>query len=160
MNPLLKSLARYNRQEQAAILVGALALALALVWLLLLAPLQHKRDQLLTTNVATVQALGRVQLLASQIKTLSEQSAQAGASSDSIIGVINTSLSDNSLAMSGLQPSANGEVRVRIDKAAADAVLQWLFELETKHHLSVRELSITTLNSPGQVAVNVRLVKA
>lgn len=157
MNQLLNSLSRFNRREQAILLVGASAIIICLLWLLLLAPLQHKRDRLLSANIATEQSLGRVQLLVRQIETLSQQSPQTGSGSENLSGLINASLSANGLAMSGLQPGAGGEVRVRIDKASSDALLQWLYELETKHHIVIRDLSIAASNNPGQVAVNVRL---
>lgn len=159
MKALLDSLSRFNRREQTILLVGAVSITLFLFWILLLGPLQNKRDRLVTMNVAIEQSLGRVQLLARQMQNLSSQSAQAGAGSDNITGLINTSLSANGLAMNGLQPGAGGEVRVRIDKASSEALMQWLYELETKYHIAIHDLSITSSNDPGQVAVNVRLVK-
>jgi general secretion pathway protein M len=159
MNQLLNSLARFNRQEQTMLLVGAVAMIIFLIWAALLSPLQNKRDRLLALNVATELSLGRVQLLATQIQGLSQQAGQAGAGSENLSGLINASLSENGLSMSGLRPGAGGEIQVRIDKASADALLQWLNDLENKHHITIRDLSITTSNDPGQVAVNVRLLK-
>ena len=156
MNQLLASLSRFNRREQTILLVGAIAILLYVLWVALLAPLQHKRDRLMETNVATEQSLGKVKLLARQLENISQQSGHVG---ENITGLINSSLSENGLSLSGLQPGAGGEVRVRIDKANSDAMMQWLYDLETKHHIAIHDLSITSSNDPGQVAVNVRLVK-
>ena len=159
MNQLLKSLSRFNRQEQIVLLLGAVAVCILLIWMLLLSPLQNKRDRLLATNLGSVQSLGRVQLLVRQVVSLSLQSAQVGTGSENLSGLINSSLSNNGLTMTNLMPGAGGEARVRIDKASSESLLQWLYELETKHHITIRDLSITATNEPGQVAVNVRLLK-
>lgn len=158
MKKLLDSLAQFNRREQTIMLVGALLLVLYIFWMLALAPLQKKRDRLLNANVASEQSLGRVQLLVNQLQNLSQQS-QAGAGDDNINGIINASLQENGLAMSSFTPSAGGEVRVRIDKASSEPLMQWLYDLETRHHIGIRELNIAASNDPGQVSVTLRLLK-
>lgn len=158
MEKLLESLSQFNRREQTAIVVGALLVLLLVIWLAVLAPLKHKRDllQLSTTNVE--QTLGRVQLLARQLEVQSQQNIQAGPGGD-ISGVIDSSLRENGMNMSSFIPAAGGEVRVRIDKAGSEPTMQWLYDLESKHHIAIRELSITGTNEPGQVSINARLVK-
>jgi len=159
MKKILDSISHFNRREQTMLFAGALLILLYVLWLVLLAPLQHKRDRLLNANIATEQTLGRVQLLVSQMQNLSQQSNQSGAEGDNINGIINASLNENGLSMSNFTPGGGGEVRVRIDKANSEALLQWLFDLETKHHIAIRELNIAASNDPGQVAVTLRLVK-
>lgn len=158
MEKLLHSFSQFNRREQMVLLLCGLFVVFYLLWILLLSPLQQKRDNLLVTNTNIEQSLGRVQLLVRQIEGL-QQTAQASGSGGDISGLIDTSLRENSLTMSGFQPAAAGEVRVRIDKANSESLMQWLYELESKYHISIRELSITSSNDPGQVAVNVRLLK-
>ncbi len=158
MNQLLNLLNKYNRREQMMILGCALALVLYLVWLLLLTPIQKKRDQLYQANISSTQTLGRVQILAAQIQQLRAQgSANAN---ENINGLIDSSLRNNGLQMSGLQPGANGEVRVRLDKAAYQPLMQWLYEMEYKQGIHVTDLSLASTNDPGQVTVNLRVQKA
>lgn len=159
MNKLLNSLAQFNRREQTILLVGLLAVALYLLWMLVLAPLQHKRESLLLANTATEQSLGRVKLLAAQIQMLAQQGNQAAASNENIIGVIDASLRENGLQIGNLSPGSGGEVRVSVNKTNSEAALQWLYDIEVKRHLAVRDLTITTSTEPGLVAVSVRLVK-
>lgn len=159
MEALFKILAPYNRREQTLLLSGAIVIALYLLWMIVLSPLSAQREKLLNANNATEQSLGRVQLLAQQVKTLSQQNLAVSTSGGDLSGVVNSSLQENGLSMSGLQPGVGGEVRIRIDKAAAEPVLQWLYDLENKHHIVIKELSITAGNEAGQVAVNVRLFK-
>lgn len=159
MNKLLNSLSQFNRREQTTLLVGGLLILSYLIWLLVLAPIQRKETLLTASNTASEQSLGRVQLLARQIEVLSAQGNQAGAGNENINSVINASLQGVGLKMSTFVPGAGGEVRVGINEAGSEALMQWLYDLEVKHQIAIRDLTITTANKPGQVAVGVRLVK-
>lgn len=158
MEKLLSSLSQFNRREQMTLLIGAVLITVYILWLAVLSPLKHKRDSLLKTTTATELSLGKVQLLARQFEVLAQQSNQASAGGD-ISGLIDSSLRDNGMTMSSFTPGAGGEVRVRIDKAASEPLMQWLYDLEVKYHIGIRELSITASNDPGQVSINLRLIK-
>ncbi len=158
MNQMFNLLNKYNRREQMMILGCAVVLVLYLVWLMLLAPIQKKRDQLYQANTSSTLTLGRVQIMAAQIQQLR---AQGNASAnENINGLIDSSLRNNGLQMSLLQPGADGEVRVRLDKAAYQPLIQWLYEMEYKQGINVTDLSLASTNDPGQVTVNLRLQKA
>jgi len=159
MDKLLASLSQFNRREQTTLLIGALLVALYLLWIAVLSPLTNKREQLIKTTTSTQQSLGRVQVLARQFEQLAQQSNQASVAGDNLSGLIDASLRDNGMTMSSFIPGTNGEVRVRIDKVATEPLMQWLYDLESKYHIAIRELSITASNDPGQVSINLRLVK-
>jgi general secretion pathway protein M len=158
MEKLLSSLSKFNRNEQMAILAAALLMALFLVWMIIISPLSHKRDLLLQTTTANQLSLGKVQLLASEYEVLSRQSNQTGNGGD-LSGVIDSSMRESGINMSSFTPGTNGEARVRVDKVSSEVLMQWLFDLESKYHVAIRELSITATNDVGQVSVNLRLAK-
>lgn len=158
MNQFLSFLNKYNRREQMLILGCGLVVALYLVWMVLFVPIQKKRDQLLAANVASTQTLGRVQIVAAQIQQA--RSAGANLNSENINGLIDSTLRANGLSLSGFQPGANGEVRVRLERAAYGPLMQWLYEIEVNQGLKVGDLSIAATNDPGQVTVTLRLQKA
>jgi general secretion pathway protein M len=157
MNQLFTLLNKYNRREQMMLLACALAVSVYLLWLVVLAPIQNKRDQLLAANTSSTQALGRVQIMTAQIQQMRNQGNTA--SSANISGIIDSSLRMNGLNMSGFQPGANGEVRVRLERASYESLMQWLYEMEFKQGISVGDLSIASTNDVGQVTVNLRLQK-
>lgn len=158
MNQVLNFLNKYNRRDQMLMIGCGIAVVLYLLWLMVLTPIQNKRDQLLAANVASTQTLGRVQIVAAQI----QQSRDAGAtvSNDNVSSLVDSTLRANGLSMSGFQPGANGEARVRLDRAAYGPLMQWLYEIEFKQGITVSDLSIAATNDPGQVTVNLRLQKA
>lgn len=158
MNQILTLLNKYNRREQMLILGCAVVLVIYLVWLLVLTPIQKKRDQLYVAATSSTQTLGRVQILAAQIQELRSQGSAN--TNENINGLIDSSLRANGLQMTGLQPGSNGEVRVRLDRAGYEPLMQWLYEMEYKQGINVTDLSLASTNDPGQVAVNLRLQKA
>ena len=155
MNQLLNFLNKYNRREQMLILGCGLAVALYLLWLILIVPIDKKRNQLLAANITSTQALGRVQIAAAQIQQF--RSVGATGSTENISGLIDSTLRANGLSMSGFQPGSNGEARVRLDRAAFGPLMQWLYEIEFKQGITVSDLSIASTNDPGQVTVTLRL---
>jgi general secretion pathway protein M len=158
MENLLNKLSQFNRREQMTLLVGALLIAAYVLWLAILSPLKNKRDSLLQTTTATQQSLGKVQLLAHQYQVLSQQSNQSDSGGD-LSALLDASLRDNGVTMTSFTPGAGGEARVRVDRIGSDVLLQWLYDLETKYHVAIHELSITASNDPGLVSVNLRLDK-
>ena len=159
MEKLVDSLSQFSRREQTVIFITALAVILYVLWAALLAPLKHKRDALLLTTINTQQSLGRVQMMAHQLELLAQLSSQAALANENVNGLIDASLRENGMTLSSLSQGAGGEVRVRIDKASAEPLMPWLYDLESKYHLTIRELSITASNDPGVVSVNLRIIK-
>lgn len=158
MNQLLSFLNKYNRREQTLMLGCGLAVMLYMIWLLVFVPIEKKRDQLLAANTATTQTLGRVQIAAAQIEQARARGASA--STENLSGLVDSSLRANGLSMSGFQPGANGEVRVRLDRANYESLMQWLYDLEFKQGVRISDLSVAATNEPGQVSVNLRLQRA
>jgi len=158
MNKLFEALARYNRREQTILLVGALAIVLYVLWIAVLSPLQEKREQQVVSNASTSAALARVKVLAGKIQQGERDSAaQSNNNAGNISQLIDTTLQDNGLRMSGFQPGTRGEVRVRLDDVSYSAFMQWLYDIEYQHNVSIQDLSMAASSKPGKVTANVRL---
>lgn len=160
MNKLFDALSKYNRREQTILLVGVLAVVLYILWMGVLSPLKEKREQQLLTNASTAAALERVKVLAARINNAeSAANQQSAATSGNISQLIDSTLQANGLRMSGFQPGTRGEVRVRLDNVSYAAITQWLYDLEYKHDVGIKDLSMASTTTPGQVTANVRLSK-
>jgi general secretion pathway protein M len=160
MNKLFTFLSRYNRREQTALLLCGLAITLYLIWAAVLNPLANKRAAQLQANTAATQSLGRVQILAARFEQARNQNATAGnVGGGNISQIVYSSLQANGINISQFQPGTAGEARVRLDRANYEALMQWLYDIEFKHQIIVRELSLAGTNDPGQVTVNIRLQK-
>jgi general secretion pathway protein M len=158
MNELFALLNKYNRREQTMLLGLAVFLVVYIFWVAILSPLYNKRDTLIRTNAAASESLGKVQLMSAQIQQLRNQGVQ-GQVSDNINGLVSSSLNANGLKMDGFQPGPSGDVRVRLEMARYDALMQWLYDLEYRHGISILELSLSETRDAGLVTVNIRLQK-
>lgn len=159
MNDVFSFLSRFNRRDQTALLICALVVTLYLLWALLLNPLANRYQAQLTNNAAASESLARVNVLAAKLKLARESgnTANPQAGADNISQLVYSSLQENGISLTQFQPGSQGEARVRLDRAPFEPLLQWLYELENNHQVTVRELSIAMSNDPGLVTVNARL---
>jgi len=158
MNQLWTFLNQYNRREQTMLLGLGLIIAVYLVWLVIISPIYHKRDNLIRGNLVASESLAKVQMMSAQIQYLRSQGAQAHAG-ENISGLVDSSLRANGLKMDGFQPGPTGDVRVRLEMARYDALMQWLYDLENRHGVSILELSLAESRDAGLVTANIRLQK-
>lgn len=159
MTRFFEFLSRYNRREQTMLLVGGLAICLYLLWKVLLVPMQDWRDQQLQNNASATQALGRVKILSARLEQYRSAAEGAGQQDANISRLIDASLQDNGLSMSGFQPGTGGEVRVRFDQVPYERLMQWLYDIEYQHDIGVTDLSMAATSEQGLVTVNIRLQK-
>ncbi|TDG15039.1 type II secretion system protein M [Seongchinamella unica] len=151
--------ARLTQREQLSLLAMGFAIALYLVFVLLLAPLADARDRLAQQNKGVAETLQRVDVLVSQILHLRASGSDSGTRRN-LTSLINRSTSSFGLQVNRLQPNSRGEVQVRLENAPFDELIAWLHQLEYREGLLVREASITQSGTLGRVNVTVRLAQA
>lgn len=158
MNQIFAYLSRYNRREQTILLIGGLLVFLYLLWKVLLVPLQDWRTAQVQQNVNTLQSLGRVKVLGARLERYRSQDGQATSQAGTNISrLIDTSLREAGLSMSGLTPGTAGEFRVRFDQVPYDRFIQWLHDIEYRYDISVTDMTMAATNEQGLVTVNIRL---
>lgn len=157
MNNFVAKFSQLNRRDQAALLICSLVVGVYLLWALLLNPLAEKRAAQLQSNTAATQSLGRVKLLAAQYQQTRDQTANSASPAGNISQLIYSTLQDNGITLSQFQPGTAGEARIRIDRTPYEPLMQWLYDLEFKHQITIRELSIAGSNDAGLVTVNIRV---
>lgn len=157
MNALLEWFARYNRREQTILLVGAISLALYLLWQLLLVPLAEWRAQQERANRQAEERLGRVELMVARLEQARERAQSDEGGGGNLSALVDSSLQANDLSMSGFQPGTGGQVRVRLDEVPYDRFMRWLYEMEFHHNVQVVDFSMAGTGEEGRVTVNIRL---
>ena len=139
-----------NQREQLSLLALALAIGLYLLYMLIWSPLDGARDRLAQQNESVATSLQRVDAMVSEITRLRESGARPGARRN-LTSLINQSTSALALPVSRLQPNSRGEIQVRLESAAFDDLLTWLYQMEYREGLLVREVSVTQAGSVGRV---------
>lgn len=148
-----------NQREQLSLLALGLALGLYLLYVLIWSPLDGARDRLAQQNEGVAVSLQRVDAMVSEITRLRESGARPGARRN-LTSLINQSTSALALPVSRLQPNSRGEIQVRLENAAFDDLLTWLYQMEYREGLLVREVSVTQAGSVGRVNATVRIAQA
>ena len=151
--------ARLTQREQLSLLVMGLAILLYLLYLLVWAPLDARRDSLAQQNLGVSESLQRVDAMVSEVMQLRQNESRPGQRRN-LTSLINQSTTRRDLQVSRLQPNSRGEIQVRLESAVFDDVLAWLHELEYREGLLVREVSVTQSGAVGRVNATIRIGQA
>lgn len=147
----------FNRREQVLILTGALLLAVYFLWFTIVQPMQRMVFAQQSRNDTIAAELMAVKQMAAEILALQKNATGAGAERDGLARLVEKTLRQNQLRMSGYQPGSEGQVSLRFEQVALDGLMQWLYDLEVVHHVVIEELTIRPAPANGQVAASLRL---
>lgn len=145
-----------SSRDQMAILVLGICFLLFILYMGILKPIQEKRATQLNNNQSALNSLKNVRDMAA-LWTNRDASLSQNANQGSIVEIVDTSLRAHNLRLSGMQPSGLNDVRLRLDQARFDSLLEWLNEMEVSQGLQIKDLSVVTADEPGIVSVNMRL---
>ncbi len=157
MNAFKAWLAQASSREQLTLGLGAIALVIYLLVVMVLDPLRQNLDQQLNRNQASQEALQRMRDMAALWLNREEEGGQSR--SASIVELVDRSMRQHNIRMSGMQPSGSSDVRLRMDQVSFDSLLAWLYDMEITEGVQIRDLSVAAGADPGTVVVNVRLHK-
>lgn len=160
MNALKAWYAGLRERERKTVLAGAVALAALILFGGILMPLhsavsaaraklETQREDLawMQENAAEVQAAGgnfAVRGNESPIVLIDRTGREAGLSQ----------------ALRGTQPSGDAGVRVQLEAAPFDALVNWLAVLEQRHGISIESITVDRAARPGLVNASVSLTQA
>jgi general secretion pathway protein M len=159
MNALLNDAKQKYSQlpirEQILLAVVTVIIALYLVFMLIWQPLSENRERLHQRNRINQETLNEVKTLVEQYK----QASQGGnvVANISLPQLIDQTIRQHQLSMIRFQPGSRGDATVRLENMPFDNVLRWLGELELKHKLAIKEVSITPGKATGLVNVSARV---
>ncbi|MEM0954134.1 MAG: type II secretion system protein M [Pseudomonadota bacterium] len=144
----------FNSREQGYLLAAAIIVLLYVMYIGALKPLAGLRNEMALRNVATQEALIRVQAMASEIKVLNSSGRPRARNLNQLI---NASTSDVGIRPSRIQPNSRGETSIRFENVAFSNLLRWLYRMEYGEGLSVKEVSLNQGDGTGLVKATVRL---
>lgn len=149
---------RLPRRDQIALLLLLISILVYFLWIGVVATLQRQSEQQQQRTMASEQALVRVQGMVSEIGELEAQGVPERGVTSNLPQLVDRSLRENQLSMSGFQPGRDGDVRLRLESANFEQLMQWLYELEFRHGVKVGELSLLPTRQAGHVSVQVQLI--
>jgi general secretion pathway protein M len=147
---------QFNQREQALLLAAAGFIVLYLLLIAVWRPVSGMRDEMLQRNESIAAALGRVQLMAAELKQL--QGGGGGKRANRNLNqLINNSTASYSLRPSRIQPNSRGELQIRFEDASFENLLRWLNQLEQEEGLLLVDVSLTQGERGGLVNANIRI---
>ncbi len=150
--------AQASSRDQIALIFGGGALALYILIMVVLVPVQNMREQEETKNNALRNSLENVRGLAAQVMALKNPGAEKGNSS-TLEKTVQQSFSAKGLQVASMSASGDNGVRLRFDDVPFEKILEWLYDMEITHNFRVKDLSVTSAANPGLVSVNLRIHK-
>jgi len=151
---------RQSRRDQWLLLLCGSFVLVCLIYFFVLAPLQKQLSLASGQTQSLKNTLVQVQQLSSELKRFKRQpTATAKTPVINLAELVDRSLRSHGLAMRGFQPGEEGHAQLRLDNVAYSNLLRWFHDLEVRHQLVIKELSLVKTSTPGVVSANIRLHK-
>lgn len=145
-------------REQLVLVAGLGVVLLYLIWLLVWQPMLQARALSVQRVGNAEQSLLVVRSLAQALVDERMTTQPGGAGTGSLAQTLDESASALGLRIASLEPAAdNSSVSVRLNDASLASVLAWLFEIERMGTMSIDSLTLAPAQTPGNVAVSLRL---
>ena len=155
MNRLGIWLAALPGRERRAVIAGAAALAALLLVGGVLLPLHTAATAAVRRSEQARRDLDWMRVHAPQIRSVSAQMRQQ--TGEPAVVLVDRTARDAGLASAirGTQPSGSAGVRVQLEAAPFDTLINWLGELDRRYGLAVESITIDRAARTGTVNVNV-----
>lgn len=144
-----------STKDQIYLLVCAICVVLYILYMAVYSPVKDMRDSSAKQVTAQLANLEEIKQLAAQLKASKQQGGnRSGPSLDSDIQGL---LAKHGIRANQLDASGRNGVRVRLEDAAFETFVAWLYEVEVTKKYRVKDMSVTSGSAPGSVNVSLRL---
>ncbi|MES9825113.1 MAG: type II secretion system protein M [Candidatus Thiodiazotropha endolucinida] len=146
-------------QEHMALIIGAAAILLLLVYLLLWRPFNQALDKKALLVESQQITLNWMQDNLDLVKSLrSQQRAKGAGSNEALLTLVDRTAKKIRLRqqIQRIKPQGDNAVQLWIEEAPFDTIIKWLGQLTQTHAIEIDSLTIDRQDKPG--LVNARLV--
>ena len=163
MNALQVRFQALNPRERAIVVGGGCVVLLALLYFLLLSPFYSAIDAR-GRRVATKQAdLAWLQGSLAEVQSLAASQPQvAGPTGESLVVLVDRTAREASLgtSLTGQTPAGDTGIRVRLENAPFDTIVQWLGVLQQQYAVAIESATIDRTATQGVVNATLTLQRA
>lgn len=155
----VKTWLQQKTPREQLILIAGLGMVLTyLVWLLLWQPMLQARALSAQRVINAEQSLLAVRTLAQELAVARTTSASGARGTGNLAQSLDESASALGLRIAALEPAAdNSSVSVRLNDVSMSTVLAWLSDIESSGAMSIDSLTLSPMQTPGDVTVSLRL---
>lgn len=161
MNGLIDWFKQQSQRDQIALMICAVCVTLALLWVVLIQPINQAAATSERRLQSSTASLARIKSMVTNLQYFESQQGQRSRGSQiSIVGIIDQSSRAVGLSFSSVNPSANGEqATVRFDNAEQASMLQWLYNIENTYSATIEDLRLNSGQQAGYVSGSIRIKK-
>ncbi len=164
-HPTVQSIrSRYDQmpqRDQRALKLLALALALALVYLLVWRPVAEFREDARGEMASAEDLLGWIQgqeSIARNISTMEPSEDGADNLRDgSLLRTVTESAENSGLSLQRFEPSGDDAMRIWVDDVPFTDLAQWLAHLQSEYGIGVDQVVVDRTDEPGLVDARITL---
>lgn len=129
--------------------VGVLYCAIVLI----INPITAARDAAVLGNIRVIESKQRVEMMAAELERL--RAGGGTTQAPNLMTLVNRVSQQLALAITRLQPSANGDLQVRFESVVFEDVLAFVYQLESVEGAIVREVTVSQAQQ-GRVSATIR----
>lgn len=129
--------------------VGVLYCAIVLI----INPIAAARDAAVLGNIRVIESKQRVEMMAAELERL--RAGGGITQAPNLMTLVNRVSQQLALAITRLQPSANGDLQVRFESVVFEDVLAFVYQLESVEGAIVREVTVSQAQQ-GRVSATIR----
>jgi general secretion pathway protein M len=155
MNQIRVWYAGLQQREQRVVAVGAVLLAVMIVLVGILMPLQSKLSRVAQDNETKRQDLAWMRVNADEVRAAAAQiPANTG---EAPVVLVDRVARESGLgaAVRGSQPNGTGGVRVHLEGASFDTMVAWLATLDRRYGFSIDSITVDRTPAAGMVNANI-----
>jgi general secretion pathway protein M len=154
MNKLLTWYAGLQQREQRMVAIGSVAVAVLILVLGILTPLQSAVSSAVKRNETKREDLAWMQANAPEIRAAGNQ--PAGDTGEAPVVLVDRVAREAGLAgaLRGTQPNGTG-VRVQLEAAPFDTLVTWLATLDERFGLAIESITVDRAARPGVVNASI-----
>ncbi|GAB4174842.1 MAG: hypothetical protein Kow0020_10400 [Wenzhouxiangellaceae bacterium] len=146
--------ANLQARERLWLLIGAGAVGVTLLWLVVWEPLAGQREALraeLAAQRALLDWLDRIEPRVRELRRQQRPERDFGGRSPLAVVDLSARAAGLAGALNRIEPGDSGQIRVRFTNADFEALMQWLETLIAERPLSVAGFEATRGRAPGRV---------
>jgi general secretion pathway protein M len=155
MNKLRAWYASLQQREQRVVAIGGVLLALIILFVGILMPLQSAVSKALQDNDTKRQDLAWMRVNAAEVQAAASQiPANTGEAPVVLVDRVGRE-SGLASALRGTQPNGTGGVRVQLEAAPFDTMIAWLATLDRRYGFALETITVDRAAAPGMVNANI-----
>lgn len=151
-----------SARERTIVIGGAALVVIVAAYMLVLSPFYAALEARAQRVGAKQADLAYIRGVSAEVQTLAAAQPALAAVDESLVVLIDRTARENGVgsALTGQTPSGNNGIRVRLESAPFDSVVQWLGVLQQQHGIDVETATIDRAGATGLVNASLTLVRA